>query len=140
MNLVPIARGTGARAIKDSIVACRSFLDSGGCALIMYPEGTRSMNGKIARFKEGAAMLTYDLDVPIVPACVFGSDVTLPKGAYMLRPAKVGVRFGKPLKVADWLSFDEKADRKAVFNAYREATMELERRVRALQALGIPHP
>jgi 1-acyl-sn-glycerol-3-phosphate acyltransferase len=140
LNLVPIARGTGARALKDSITACRSFLESGGYALIIYPEGTRSLNGKIARFKEGAAMLSHDLDLPIVPACVIGSDLSLPKGAYMIRPHKLGVRFGKSFKVSDWLAFDEKDDRKAVFNAYREATAELEKRVRAMQALGLPNP
>lgn len=138
MNLIPIARGMGARAIKDSIIACRSFLESGGYTIIIYPEGTRSMTGKIARFKEGAAILSHDLDIPLVPACVIGSNLTLPKGAYMIRPQKIGVRFGKPFKVTDWLSFDEKGDRKAVFNAYREATMELERRVRALLAEGNP--
>ncbi len=140
MNLVPIARGTGARAIKDSIIACRSFLESGGYALIIYPEGTRSVSGNTARFKEGAAIVAHDLDLPMVPACVIGSHETLPKGAYMIRPTKIGVRFGKPFKVSDYLSFDEKEDRKAVFNAYREATVELEKRVLALIAEGIPHP
>jgi 1-acyl-sn-glycerol-3-phosphate acyltransferase len=139
MNLVPIARGTGARALKDSIIACRSFLNSDGQVLIIYPEGTRSTTGKIARFKEGAAMLSHDLDIPIVPACTIGSDAALPKGAYMIRRQKIGVRFGKPFKVADWLSFDEKHDRKAVFNAYREATAEVEKRVRAMAELGIPN-
>lgn len=138
MNLVPIARGTGARALKDSIVACRSFLESGGYGLIIYPEGTRSTTGKMARFKEGAAILAHDLDIPLVPACVIGSDQTLPKGAYMIRPRKLTVRFGKPLKVIDWLSFDEKSDRKAVFNAYRETTVELEKRVRAMMDSGEP--
>src|SRR5437879_12748688 len=79
MNLVPIARGGGSKGVKESIVACRSFLDNGGKALIIYPEGTRSLNGKIARFKEGAAILAHDLDLPMVPALVRGSDDSLPK-------------------------------------------------------------
>lgn len=136
MNLVPIARGTGARAIKDAILACRAFLDGGGRALIIYPEGTRSLTGKIGKFKEGASMMAHDLDIPIVPACVIGSNDVLPKGSYFLRPKKLTVCFGRPFKVADWLSFEEINDRKAVFNAYREATMELERRVRALHEYG----
>lgn len=136
MNLVPIARGTGARAIKDSIIACRSFLDSGGRALIIYPEGTRSLTGKISKFKEGAAIMAHELDIPLVPACVIGSNNVLPKGSYFLRPKKLTVCFGRSFKVADWLSYEEKDDRKAVFNAYRESTMELERRVRALYEYG----
>lgn len=132
MNLVPIARGTGARALKDSIVACRSFLYHGGLALIIYPEGTRSMNGQIARFKEGAAILAHDLDLPIVPACVIGSAISLRKGSYFLRPSKLAVSFGRSFKVSDWLAFNEKDDRRAAFHAYREATAEIERQVRAM--------
>lgn len=139
MNLVPIARGTGARAIKESIIACRSFLDNGGRALIIYPEGTRSQTGKIARFKEGAAILAHDLDIPIVPACVIGSDNSLPKGSYFIRPTKMSVRFGRSFKVSDWLAFNEMDDRKATFHAYREATMETERQVRAMVAMGHEH-
>lgn len=132
MNLVPIARGAGARAIKDSIIACKSFLDMGGLSLIIFPEGTRSMNGKIAKFKEGAAILAHELNLPMVPASVIGSRDVLPKGSYFMRPKRLAVRFGKPFKVSDWLSFDEQADRKAAFLAYREATSEIEKRVRAL--------
>lgn len=132
LNLVPIARGGGSKAVKESIIACRSFLNSGGEALIIYPEGTRSLNGKIARFKEGAAILAHDLDLPMVPAFVLGSSDSLPKGAFFLKPKKLLVSFGKPLKVADYLAPDEQNNRKAIFIAYREATAELERRVRAL--------
>lgn len=134
MNLVPIARGSGAKAIKDSIVACRSFLNAGGQALIIYPEGTRTTTGTIARFKEGAAILAHELDLPIVPAYVGGSFEALPKGSYFIKPHRVFVKFGEPVRVSDWLSFDEKEDRKAIFIAYREATAEVEKRVRALGA------
>lgn len=136
MNLVPIARGTGGQAIKDTITSCRSFLAHGGLALIMYPEGTRSTTGKIARFKEGAAILAHDLDIPLVPACVVGSLNSLGKGAYFLKPTKLAVHFGRSFKVADWLSYDEKEDRKAAFNAYREATAEVERQVREMAERG----
>ena len=132
MNLVPIARGGGSRGVRESIIACRSFLNSGGEVLIIYPEGTRSLNGKIARFKEGAAILAHDLDIPMVPALVSGSIESLPKGSFFLKPKKLVVSFGKPIKVVDYLTPDEHKDRKAIFKAYREATVELERRVRAL--------
>lgn len=133
LNLVPIARGTGGRAVKDSVVACRSFLDSGGQTLIIYPEGTRSVNGQLGRFKQGAAMLAHALDLPIVPACVLGGHKTLPKGAYFLRPGKVFVRFGRSFKVSDWLPlYDESNERRRAFVAYREATAEIERQVRAM--------
>jgi len=132
LNLVPIARGGGSRGVKESIIACRSFLNSGGEALIIYPEGTRSLNGKMARFKEGAAILAYDLNLPMVPALVSGSNESLPKGSFFLKPKKLLVSFAKALKVADYLGPDEHTDRKAIFRAYREATAEVERRIRAL--------
>lgn len=134
MNLVPIARGSGARAIKDSIVACRSFLNQGGQVLIIYPEGTRTLTGEMGRFKEGAAILAHELNLPMVPAYVGGSFEALPKGSYFIKPHRVWVKFGEPVRVSDWLSFDDKDDRRATFLAYREATAEMEKRVRALGA------
>lgn len=133
MNLVPIARGFGTKAVKESIDKSREFLLSGGMALIMYPEGTRSLTGKIARFKEGAAILAHDLDLPLVPAHISGSRDSLPKGAYILRPKKITVRFGLPIKVKDYLADEDSLERKTIFVAYKEATQELERRVRALE-------
>jgi 1-acyl-sn-glycerol-3-phosphate acyltransferase/long-chain acyl-CoA synthetase len=132
LNLVPIARGSGTKAVKDSIIACRSFLESGGLALIIYPEGTRSLDATIARFKEGAAILAHDLNLPMVPALVKGSHQALPKGSVIIKPRKLYVRFGKALKVSDFLDTNN-PDRKAIFAAYRSATAELERRVRNLE-------
>jgi 1-acyl-sn-glycerol-3-phosphate acyltransferase len=137
MNLVPIARGTGSRAIKDTVTVCRSFLSAGGTALVIYPEGTRSLTGKMAKFKEGAAILAHDLNLPIVPACIKGSFECLPKGSFLIKPVKLKVSFGKSFKVSDWLSYDEINDRKAIFNAYREATDQLERQVRELAGENI---
>lgn len=133
MNLVPIARGSGTKAVKDSVEVSRAFLESGGRALIIYPEGTRSVSGKMAKFKEGAAILAHDLDLPMVPAHISGTRDSLPKGAYFMRPKKVLVQFGKPLKVRDFVSPLELDNRKAIFQAYREATAELERRSRAFE-------
>lgn len=133
MNLVPIARGTGTKAVKDSVEVSRAFLESGGRALVIYPEGTRSVSGKMAKFKEGAAILAHDLDLPMVPAHVSGTRDSLPKGTYFMKPKKVLVHFGKPLKVNDFISPLETDNRKAVFQAYRDATVELERRTRALE-------
>jgi 1-acyl-sn-glycerol-3-phosphate acyltransferase len=132
MNLVPIARGAGSGAIRDSIIACRSFLASGGEVLIIYPEGTRATSDKISHFKEGAAILSHELGLPMVPACVYHSRECLPKGSYMLRPTKLKVRFGNPVRVSDFLNVDEADDRKAKFHAYREATLKVEAEVRRM--------
>lgn len=132
MNLVPIARGKGSGAIRDSVIACRSFLKSGGNVLIIYPEGTRSMDGKIAHFKEGAAILAHELGLPIVPAFVEGSRECLPKGSYYLRPKDLKVHFGRPVMVSDYLLPGEEDERKAKFHAYREATGMVEKEVRRL--------
>jgi 1-acyl-sn-glycerol-3-phosphate acyltransferase len=133
LNLVPIARGKGSKALKDSIERSRVFLASGGKALIIYPEGTRSLGNNIAKFKEGAAILAYELNLPIVPAFISGSRNVLPKGSYMLRPKPLSVSFGSALKVCDFIEADASEERRAIFHAYREATAELERRVQELQ-------
>lgn len=137
MNLIPIARGSGSKAIKDGIASCRSFLEHEGSILVIYPEGTRATHDGISKFKEGAAILAHKLALPIVPAAVIGSMASLPKGSYFLKPKKVCVRFGTPIKVSDWLAFDEKDDRRATFHAYREATVVVEKQVRELYAQGL---
>jgi 1-acyl-sn-glycerol-3-phosphate acyltransferase len=134
MNLVPIARRSGAGAIKDSLNACRSFLGHGGKALIIFPEGTRAKNGDMARFKDGAALLAHDLDIPMVPAYIRGTSASLPKGSYFIRPQHLSVSFGPAVKVNFCGEVADEDGRKMRLEAIRQATLEVQERVRALQA------
>jgi 1-acyl-sn-glycerol-3-phosphate acyltransferase/long-chain acyl-CoA synthetase len=100
MNVIPIDREPGARSLSACLATCRQFMQQTGGSLILYPEGTRSPDGKMQAFKSGAALFAIELDVPVVPAYIEGTHNILPKGHYVPRSGPVTVRFGKPVQLA----------------------------------------
>ena len=61
MNVIPIAREPGPKALSACLATCRRFIQQTGGSLILYPEGTRSPNGEMRTFKPGAALFAIDL-------------------------------------------------------------------------------
>jgi len=72
-----------------------------GKILCVFPEGTRSRNGRIKEFKKGVGIVARELNVPIVPVAIRGTYEMLTPGKVILRPAKVTVSFGKPVYPED---------------------------------------
>ncbi len=70
---------------------------SKGISVIVYPEGTRSTDGVLLRFKKGAFYLASDANVPVIPMHVHGTRKVLPKNGFLLRSNPVHVRFGEPV-------------------------------------------
>ena len=68
-----------------------------GKILNIYPEGQRSIGGQLAEFRKGAAILATELNVPIVPVALDGLYRVWPRGSWLIRPAKVKIRFGAPV-------------------------------------------
>jgi len=97
MNVIPIAREPGPKALSACLATCRRFIQQTGGSLILYPEGTRSPNGEMRTFKPGAALFTIELGLPVVPAYVEGTHRILPKGCSVPRAGPVTVRFGEGL-------------------------------------------
>lgn len=101
----------------------RNILRS-GLPVLVFPEGTRSLEGKITKFKPGAASLAVSENLPIVPAALVGAYEAMPKGRNWPVPGKppVGVIFGAPLYPQDGetgLSFNDRVQA-AVLELYRE--------------------
>ncbi len=63
----------------------------------MYPEGTRSPDGRLYKGKTGLARLALETGVPVIPVAMIGTDVVNPPGSKMWRFGRVTVRFGKPM-------------------------------------------
>ena len=68
-----------------------------GKLLGMYPEGTRSPDGRLYKGKTGLARLALQTGVPVIPVAMIGTDVVNPPGKKMWRFGRVTVRFGKPM-------------------------------------------
>jgi 1-acyl-sn-glycerol-3-phosphate acyltransferase len=92
---VPIDR-SGANAAEGAMRSAKKILDSGGLFGI-YPEGTRSHDGKLYRGKTGVARLALETGAPVVPCAVVGTDVVAPTGKVFGQWTRPAVRFGPPL-------------------------------------------
>ena len=79
------ALATGARAVRA------------GMLLGVYPEGTRSPDGRLYRGKTGVARMAMDTGVPVLPVAMVGTDRVQPIGTVLPRLARVRVRIGAPL-------------------------------------------
>lgn len=98
MNVIPIDREPGAKSLSVCLETCRQFMQKNGGSLILYPEGTRSLDGKMRVFKSGAVLFAMELHVPVVPAYIEGMHHILPKGHCVPRAGPVTVRFGEPIE------------------------------------------
>jgi len=78
--------------IKEAVRRLRS-----GELIVMFPEGTRSVDGTISPAKRGVAIIAGMSMVPVVPALIEGTGRALPVGARFIRPAKVKITFGRPI-------------------------------------------
>jgi 1-acyl-sn-glycerol-3-phosphate acyltransferase len=64
---------------------------------LLFPEGTRSTDGKIHKFKKGGLLLAIETQFPIVPMALCGTGDVAIKGARTLKSASVELRIGKPI-------------------------------------------
>ena len=92
---VPIDR-SGASAAEGALTAAKRVLADGELFGI-YPEGTRSHDGRLYRGKTGVARLALETGVPVIPVAVVGTDVVAPPGKKFGSFTRPVVRFGKPL-------------------------------------------
>jgi 1-acyl-sn-glycerol-3-phosphate acyltransferase len=92
---VPIDRSSGSAA-EGALLSAKRILGAGDLFGI-YPEGTRSHDGKLYRGKTGVARLALETGVPVIPVAVVGTDVVAPPGKKFGSFTRPRVRFGKPL-------------------------------------------
>lgn len=68
-----------------------------GVSVMVFPEGTRSRTAKLAHFKSGAFLLAKDLNLPILPLTIVGSDKVLPADTLNLYPGEIQLIIGEPI-------------------------------------------
>lgn len=117
VGVVPVRR-EGGTAGEASLHTGVEIL-RGGDIVGIYPEGTRSPDGRLYRGKTGPVRMALEAGVDIVPCAVIGTDKAQPTGKYTIRREPVTVRYGRPISLARY------ADRADDTFALRAATDEV---------------
>lgn len=115
---VPIDR-TGADAAQDALNAGARVIAEGKL-LGIYPEGTRSPDGRLYKGKTGMARLALKTGVQVIPVAMIGTDKMNPIGSKVWRPAKITIKIGKPI---DFSRFEGMAGNRFVERAVTDEVM-----------------
>ena len=83
-------------AIKNTILQAEDTLKD-GMSLVIFPEGSRSWDGKMIPFKRGAFMLASEFNLPVVPLTIDGSFRRMPRYTYNVTPGKIILTIHKPI-------------------------------------------
>jgi len=84
-KFVPVARGHRRDAAQASVEAAADALRS-GLHILVYPEGTRSLDGRLSTFKKGPFFLAQQTQAPIIPIALSGTQTMMGKGSYAITP------------------------------------------------------
>jgi len=96
---IPIDRGSTERAVA-SMQKAADYLRDGVCAFV-FPEGTRSRDGRLHRFKKGGFKLAMQARVPVIPVTIIGSRQILPPDEVIFRPGPIDMYVDAPIPTAD---------------------------------------
>jgi 1-acyl-sn-glycerol-3-phosphate acyltransferase len=105
-----IDRGN-ARKAHRSIENAVKRLKKDNVSLILFPEGTRSKDGKVAPFKQGAFALAQKAGVSVVPVAITGALGLLPKHSVFVNPGEVHLKIGDPVEIKTDMTKSEMAEK-----------------------------
>ena len=89
----------GAGAGKRSIALAARLIKKEGYSFLIYPEGTRSFDGKLLPFRRGGFFLAIESGAPIIPVSVKGTYELMPRGKWLIRKGPVRITFHEPIPV-----------------------------------------
>ena len=99
-GFISIDRADRSRAGDAFADAIREL--QGGASAVVFPEGTRSGDGKLLPFQRGGFLLALKAGLPIVPVGIHGSLAVRGKSSYRIRPGHITVSCGRPLEIGDY--------------------------------------
>jgi 1-acyl-sn-glycerol-3-phosphate acyltransferase len=98
---VPLDR-EGAGAGRRSIARAAQLVKEKGYSFLIYPEGTRSFDGKLLPFRRGGFFLALESGAPIVPVSVKGTYELMPRGKWRVRKGPVKITLHEPIAVTGY--------------------------------------
>jgi len=97
-------------SLADSIQQLGEVLKTGH-NLCIFPEGTRTKSGKVNKFKKTFAILSKELNVPVIPVAINGAFEAMPKGSTGIKKHPITVEFLPPMLPSEGESYEDFADR-----------------------------
>ncbi|MEU9503047.1 lysophospholipid acyltransferase family protein [Streptomyces sp. NPDC048196] len=142
---IPVDR-SGGRASRAAIASGLAVLRKGRL-LGIYPEGTRSHDGRLYKGRTGVAAMALQAGVPVIPCAVIGTFEAQPTGRRLPRAVRITIRFGAPLDFSRYAGLaDERTALRAVTDRIMYAILALSGQeyvdvyATEAKAQGRPHP
>jgi len=120
-QFVPVDRASREAATASVDIAADRLKE--GLSFAVFPEGTRSPDGRMRPFKKGTFVMAIQAGAPVVPVSIVGAQNLMQKGKWTLRPGEVTIRFGPAVDASEYTL---------------ESRGELLARVESLVAAGLP--
>ena len=128
-DAVPVDRdGGGARGLK----AIMDRLLAGG-GIILFPEGTRTLDGKLQHARSGIGLTVIKSTAPVVPVRVFGTFEAYGKDAKIPKPFKIAAKYGKPLDFAELRAEAKTCSKARLKQIYQEVANEIMAKIAKLE-------
>ncbi|MFH1867351.1 MAG: lysophospholipid acyltransferase family protein [Candidatus Omnitrophota bacterium] len=108
--------GIGRSALKEGLRVLHR-----GRGLLIFPEGTRSKDGRLGFGKAGASVFAFGAGVPVIPTFISGSERAMPPKRHFITPDKIKVTFGKGLVPPKVI---KKEDRKQAYQKFADRIMQ----------------
>src|SRR3984885_803809 len=120
-KFVPVERGQKREAAKASVAAAADALRS-GLHILVFPEGTRSLDGRLSKFKKGPFYLAQETLAPIVPMAISGTERMMKKGSAAITPGGARVQLLPVIESSEYATREDliRAVRKAIADALPE--------------------
>jgi 1-acyl-sn-glycerol-3-phosphate acyltransferase len=117
-KFVPVERGHRRDAAQASVEAAADALRS-GLHILVYPEGTRSLDGRLSTFKKGPFFLALETQAPVIPIALSGTQTMMRKGSYAIMPGLARIQLLPPVEPSNYKTREQLM--LAVRNAIAEA-------------------
>ena len=112
-----------AKASIESLKEIEKQLSNGVCTVI-FPEGTRTLDGEVGRFKRGAFQIALELGLPVIPLSLTGCYEVMPKGQWYVTHHPVHMHIGEPIDLTQFKDAEGNIDGNAAIEAVRNAVIE----------------